>query len=279
MAETPREAGAAFICVTCGTQFAPSKEAPAKCQICTDARQFVGFDGQQWTTLENLRRNYQNVLQQEEPGLYSIHSQPHFAIGQRAFLLQTPLGNVLWDCVALLDHATIESLGAMGGVAAIAISHPHYYTSMVEWSIAFGNAPIHLHAEDRQWVMRPHANIRFWSGDRCALLDDLTLIHTPGHFDGFQVLHWPEGAGGRGVLLSGDQPQVCMDTRWVSFMYSYPNYIPLGAREVEHIVELLEPYPFDRIHGAFPRRSVTADAKNAVRRSAERFIRACAGPA
>jgi hypothetical protein len=274
MAKTPPAPGAAFLCVTCGTQFAPSNESPAKCPICTDPRQFVGFDGQQWTTLEELRRDHQNVIKQEEPGLYSIHTQPHFAIGQRAFLVQTPLGNVLWDCVALLDQATIERLGALGGVAAIAISHPHYYTSVVEWSIAFGNAPVHLHVEDRQWVMRPHANIRFWSGDRGALVDSLTLIHTPGHFDGFQALHWPGGADGKGVLLSGDQPQVCMDTRWVSFMYSYPNYIPLGARVVRQIVETLEPYVFDRIHGAFPRRSVVADAKNVLRRSAERFIQA-----
>ena len=274
MADIPRVTGAAFLCVTCGTQFAPSNEPPATCPICTDPRQFVGFDGQQWTTLEELRQNYRNVVKQEEPRLYSIHTQPHFGIGQRAFLLQTPGGNVLWDCVALLDEATTESLSALGGVAAIAISHPHYYTSMVEWSVAFGNAPIHLHAEDRQWVMRPHRNIRFWSGDRCVLLDSLTLIHTPGHFAGFQVLHWPEGADGKGVLLSGDQPQVCMDTRWLSFMYSYPNYVPLSAQEVEHIVERLEPYAFDRIHGAFPRRSVTVDAKTALRRSAQRFIQA-----
>jgi hypothetical protein len=274
MGDPSRAAGTAFLCVTCGTQFALSNEPPATCPICSDPRQFVGFDGQQWTTLEELRRNYENIVRQEEPGLYSIHTQPHFGIGQRAFLLQTPRGNVLWDCIALLDQATIERFGALGGVASIAISHPHYYTSMVEWSIAFGNAPIHLHAEDRQWVMRPDGKIRFWPGDRCALLDDLTLIHTPGHFDGFQVLHWPGGADGKGVLLSGDQPQVCMDTHWVSFMYSYPNYVPLGARAVRHIVETLEPYAFDRIHGAFPRRSVIADAKNAVRRSAERFIQA-----
>jgi hypothetical protein len=277
MADMPLNAGTAFLCVTCGTQFALSEQPPAACAICTDPRQFVGFDGQQWTTLEELRRDHHNVLKPEEPGLYSIHTQPHFAIGERAFLLQTPRGNVLWDCVSLLDQATIETVGALGGVAAIAISHPHYYTAMVEWSMAFGDAPIHLHTADRPWVMRPHPNIRFWAGDCCALLDDLTLIHTPGHFDGFQVLHWPRGADGKGVLFSGDQPQVCMDTRWVSFMYSYPNYIPLGARAVEQIVARLEPYAFDRIHGAFPRRSVVADAKNVVRRSAERFIQAGAG--
>src|SRR5579864_1124120 len=255
----------AFICVTCGAQFPPSAEPPLECPICMDSRQFVGLDGQQWTTLDELTDTHHNTIKPEEPGLYSIHTEPHFAIGQRAFLLQTPQGNLLWDCLALLDRATIDAVRDLGGIAAIAISHPHYYTTMVEWSMAFNNAPIHLHSTDRQWVMRPHANIQHWSGDAKKLFDDLVLIHTPGHFDGFQVLLWPEGADRKGVLLSGDQPQVCMDTRWVSFMYSYPNYVPLGARAVEQIVARLEPYKFDRIYGAFPKRTVVANAKEAVR--------------
>ena len=252
-------------------------EPPSQCPICQDARQFVGLDGQQWTTLEELAGKHRNTIQLEEPGLYSIHTEPHFAIGQRAFVLQTAKGNLLWDCLALLDQGTIEAIRDLGSIAAIAISHPHYYTTMVEWSLAFDNAPVHLHSADREWVMRPHGNIHHWEGDCIHVLDELSLIHTPGHFEGFQVLHWPSGAGGRGVLLSGDQPQVCMDPRWVSFMYSYPNYIPLGARSIEEIVSRLDAYKFDRIHGAFPKRTVAADAKAAVKRSAERFIRAITG--
>ena len=267
---------AAFICVTCGAQFPPSAAPPAACPICQDSRQFVGLDGQQWTTLEELGREHHNIIQQEEEGLYSIHTEPHFAIGERAFLLQTPHGNVLWDCLTLLDEATIDSIRGLGGIAAIAISHPHYYTTMVEWSLAFANAPIYLHSADRRWVMRSHDSIHFWPGDIMKLPGDLTLIHTPGHFDGFQVLYWRGGAGGSGVLLSGDQPQVCLDTRWVSFMYSYPNYIPLGPNAVRQIVSRLEPYQFDRIYGAFPKRTVLVNAKKALQLSAERFIAALA---
>ena len=266
--------GTAFICVTCGTQFPPSAEPPPACPICTDARQFVGLDGQQWTTLEQLPRKYHNIILEQEVNLHSIHTEPQFAIGERAFLIQTREGNVLWDCLALLDQRTIDAVRALGGIQAIAISHPHYYTTMVEWSQVFKNAPIHLHSADRPWVLRPHANVQHWSGDSTKLLADLVLIHTPGHFDGFQVLYWPGGADGKGVLLSGDQPQVCMDTGWVSFMYSYPNFIPLGAQAIGQIVTRLEPYKFDRIYGAFPKRTVVAGAKGVVKRSAERFIQA-----
>ncbi len=262
------------ICVTCGVQYPESQAPPQACPVCDDPRQYVGFGGQQWTTQQQMRAKYHNQIQQEEPGLYSIHTQPGFAIGQRAFLLQTPNGNLLWDCVTLLDDATTSALQKLGGVDAIAISHPHYYASMVDWSEMFGDAPIYLHQADAQWVMRPDSRVRFWSGATTTVLDSLTLVLTPGHFDGFQVLYWKEGAEGRGALLSGDQPQVCMDTRWVSFMYSYPNFIPLAPGTVRQIVGTLRAYRFDRIYGAFPHRTVRSDGKAALERSAERYLAA-----
>jgi hypothetical protein len=224
------------ICATCGTQYAASAEPPSECAICRDARQFVALDGQRWTTLQELRRKYSNRIQEEEAGLFSIHTQPNLAISEQAFLVRTSEGNILWDCISLLDEPTIGEVKKLGGIAAIAISHPHYYTTMVEWSLAFDNAPIFLHQTDRQWVMRAHENITFWSGETKAFPGGATLVHTPGHFDGYQVLHWPKGASGKGVLLCGDQPQVCMDPRWLSFMYSYPN-IPLGPRAVKILLK------------------------------------------
>ena len=226
--ERARE-GTPYLCITCGTQFSESAQPPAHCPICEDERQYVNPDGQKWTTLEELRSSHKNIIKQEEPGLYSINTEPKFGIGQRAFLIQTDKGNVLWDCVALLDDATIARVNELGGIAEIAISHPHYYTSMVEWSRAFGGAPIHLHEAERPWVMRPDPCIRFWKGQTLELRAGLKLVSTGGHFEGYQVLHWPAGAGGRGALMAGDQPQICMDPKQVSFMYSYPNYIPLNA--------------------------------------------------
>lgn len=260
-----------MICATCGTQFPSSPVPPPDCRICKDPRQFVGLDGQKWTTLDELQQNHRNIVEEEEPGCWSIRTEPQFAIGQRAFLIQTPNGNILWDCVSLLDDATVAIVRSLGGIAGIAISHPHFYTTMAEWSAMFDDAPIWLHDHDAQWIMNPGDNLRLWQGSTWNLPGGLTLIHTPGHFDGFQVLLWPEGADGKGALMSGDQPQVCMDRNWVSFMWSYPNYVPLPAPTVRDIVARLERYEFDRIYGAFPKRTVVADAHGAIRRSAVRY--------
>jgi hypothetical protein len=264
------------ICITCGTQFAESDAPPQACPICDDERQYVGWNGQQWTTLAEMRGKFKNVFHDEEPNLQSIHTQPKIGIGQRALLVRTPEGNLLWDCVPQIDDATIEAVRALGGLAAIAISHPHYYTSMIEWSHIFGNVPVHLHKADSKWVMRPDRVIQFWEGTKKSLFGGLTLISTGGHFDGFQVAHWRSGAANQGVLLSGDQPQVCQDRRWVSFMYSYPNMIPLPASAIRRIAAALKPFAFDRLYGAFPGLTVSKDAKAAVERSAERYVAAIA---
>ena len=156
------------ICTTCGTQFGPSEDAPAHCPICEDERQYIGLGGQQWTRLEDLQRDHHNIIRELEPGLTGIGTHPEFAIAQRALLVQTPAGNILWDCISLLDPPTWAVVQSLGGIAAIAISHPHYYSSMVEWSRAF-DAPIYLHAADRQWVMRTDPNIQYWEGNTRAL--------------------------------------------------------------------------------------------------------------
>src|SRR6188768_698147 len=229
----------AFICKTCGTQFAESDAPPPVCAICNDARQYVPLSGQEWTTLPKLRAAHRNCFREYEPNLLGIGTEPEFAIGQRALLVRTPSGNFLWDCVSLLDDATIEIIRALGGLRGIAISHPHYYSSMVEWSRAFGDAPIHLHADDREWVMRPDGAIRLWEGEQNELAPGLTLVRCGGHFAGGTVLHWAAGADGRGALLSGDVVAVGPDG-CVSFMYSYPNMIPLSAESVRGIVRALE---------------------------------------
>ncbi len=267
------------ICATCGTQFAESEEPPQRCPICDDERQYVGWAGQEWTTLEELGARHRLALKDEGDGLLGLGAEPKFAIGQRALLVPAaardgPGANVLWDCISLIDRGAIRVVEAQGGLGAIAISHPHYYGTMVEWSRAFDGAPIYLHADDRQWVMRPDPAIVFWEGDALEIGDGLTLLRLGGHFAGAQVLHWTGAAAGQGALLAGDVLQVVQDRRFVSFMYSYPNYIPLPAATVRRVVRMLEPYPFERVYGAWFGAVVRADAKRAVQRSAERYIRA-----
>jgi glyoxylase-like metal-dependent hydrolase (beta-lactamase superfamily II) len=263
-----------FICVQCGTQCdATSEPPPRSCPICEDERQFVHYGGQQWTTLERLATDHHNRFEEEAPQLLGIGSDPEFAIGQRALLLQSPAGNLLWDCISLLDQKTIAEVKARGDIRAIAISHPHFYSSMVEWADYF-DAQIFLHAADRQWVMRKSPRIQFWEGTTLSLWDRLTLINCGGHFEGGTVLHWSAGASGKSALLTGDIITVAQDRRYVSFMRSYPNLIPLGAAAIHRILDVIEPFPFDQIHGGWWKANVLSDAKGAVARSAERYLRA-----
>lgn len=261
----------AFICATCGVQYAPAEMPPDTCAVCADERQYLPPVGQNWTTLARLRVTHANTWRRPEPGLFDIATAPAFAIGQRALLVRTEAGNVLWDCLTLLDDATIDLVRALGGLAAIAISHPHYYSSMVEWAEAF-DVPVWLHEDDRAWVMRPDARLRFWSGARHALQGGLTLIHAPGHFDGGAMLHWPAGADGQGALLSGDIIQVAADRKTAGFMRSYPNWIPLGPAGVQRIADAVAPFAFARVYGAFRDREIMADGKAAVARSVARTL-------
>jgi glyoxylase-like metal-dependent hydrolase (beta-lactamase superfamily II) len=262
-----------WICETCGVQAAPTEQPPANCPICDDERQYVGWRGQRWTTLAEMQaRGFRNEIREEEPGLTSIGTVPAFAIGQRALLVPADGGNLLWDCQSYLDEETIGAVRALGGLDGIAISHPHFYGVCMEWSAAFGGAPVYIHSADRQWVQRPGPSLVLWEGDATEPLPGLTLLRLGGHFDGAAVVHWAAGAEGRGAVLCGDTVQVVMDRRYVSFMYSYPNLVPLAAAEVETIVERLRPYPFERLYGAWNGRVVVADGFAAVERSARRYI-------
>jgi hypothetical protein len=263
-----------FICTTCGTQYGESEQPPAGCAICLDSRQYLKVTGQNWTTLERLRLSHRNSIKFKEPGLIGIGIDPQFAIGQRALFVRNPQGNVLWDCIPLLDEAVVEALRGLGGLSAIAISHPHFYASMVEWSRAFGGIPIYLHAADRQWVMRPDAAIVFWEGGTRTLPSGLTLVRCGGHFDGGTVLHWPAGAEGRGALLTGDIIMVAPDRQHTSFMYSYPNQIPLPAAVIDKVVRAVEPFPCERVYGGFWDLVIPRDGKAAIQRSAARYRRA-----
>ena len=259
------------ICTTCGTSYPDTAEPPKRCPICDDERQFVPRSGQGWITPARLAASHANAWRRLEPDLFEVHTSPGFAIGQRALLLRLPTGNILWDCIALFDEATEALLRALGGLSAIAISHPHYYTCMQDWARAF-DCPVHLHIADADWVMRGDPLIRHWEGDTLSIAPGVTLLRLGGHFPGGTVLHWAEGAARRGALLSGDIVQVAADLNRVSFLWSYPNMMPLSAATVRRIADRLRPCPFERIYGAFTGRQVMSGGANVVQQSAARYV-------
>jgi hypothetical protein len=164
-----------FICTACGMQYAESDKAPAQCIVCEEERQYVPPRGQTWTTLQALRQSHTNTFREYENGIIGIGATPAFAIGQRALFVRTGQGNILWDCIATLDDATVTLIEGLGGIDAIAISHPRFYTTMVEWARAF-KAPIHLHAADQQWIMRNDPAIALWDGETKTQWDGFTLV-------------------------------------------------------------------------------------------------------
>src|SRR5215475_9742698 len=189
----------AFICTACGTQYPESAAPPKACTICAEERQYVPTTGQSWTTPESLAVRHFNSFRQHADGLIGIGTQPAFAIGQRALLVCTPHGNVLWDCISLLDDVTRSRIATLGGISAICMSHPHFYAANVEFADAF-DARILIPRADKQWVQRPSSRIDLFD-DQVQPVPGLTLARIGGHFDGAAVLHWPAGSQGRGALL------------------------------------------------------------------------------
>lgn len=257
-----------FVCCACGTMYAPTEEPPARCPICEDERQYVPPGGQRFTTMAELEGTHRNAYEVLEDGLLGIQTVPDFAIGQRAILVRTPEGNLLWDPLSLVDAAAREILGALGGVRAIAASHPHFFASMPAWAEAF-DARIVLHEASRTDVHCEQGRIDYVAADDQPLFGGLRLVRLGGHFTSSSVLLVPFAAGGRGALLVGDTLQVTAQAGWLSFMYSYPNAIPLPATAVEEITDRALRLPFDRIYGGW--RAIPSGGRESLARSALRY--------
>lgn len=264
------------ICVACAAHYPEGASLPEVCSICADPRQYVPPAGQAWTSHSKLLADHGNWFAEAEAGLWEVGVEPQFGIGQRALLVQTSEGNVLWDCLPVLTDAGLERLKALGGVDVIAASHPHFYAGAALFADAL-DAAVLLHAADREHVTHPSSRVEFWDGEQYPTLGDITLIRAGGHFAGGTVLHWPAAAEGRGALLTADIIRVVPDKRFVTFLYSYPNQIPLPVREVERVGEAVEPFSFDRIYGGWQGTVVETDAKEVVRRSVRRYRRAVEG--
>jgi Metallo-beta-lactamase superfamily len=255
------------ICHTCGTRYAD--EAPQICAICTDDRQYVPATGQKWTSYDEMSQTRNIRFNKLLSNVYQLRVSPAFGIAQRAHLIISPGGNLLWDCLPFLDEATVAFIRAKGGLKGIAISHPHYYSLMAGWADTF-DCPIYLHQADSQWVMEQSDRIQFFEGDKQVLWDGMEIIHTGGHFAGSTILHAPD-MGDKGSVFVGDTLQVALSRQFISMMYSYPNIIPLPFSEINRISNIVMPLNFDSMYGAFEWQNIHTGAKEIFERSMKRF--------
>ncbi|PZP32978.1 MAG: MBL fold metallo-hydrolase [Roseateles depolymerans] len=258
-----------FMCCTCGTEHDEQPTPPALCRICSDERQYVAWDGQAWTTHEQLAAHHRPRIERDH-ALLGVGLTPPFAIPQRA--LHLPEAGVLWESTALVTDEAVAALQRQGGVERICISHPHFYSAMVRWSEALGGVPVLLHENDRAWVQRHAPCLEFWRGDTLDLGRGARLLRCPGHFPGSTVLHWDGGANGRPALLAGDALHVARDRRHVSFMYSVPNHVPARPALVRETQARLRGLAFEDVYGFTWGLNIVGDGRAAVDASFERYF-------
>lgn len=214
---------------------------------------------------------------EEEAGLVATGLKPAFAIDQRSCLLPTDAGTILWECQSLATEEAVSKITELGGIDRMIISHPHFYGSMADWSERFGGVPIVIHEADREWVQHPHPPIDLWSGDTISLSDNVTLIRCGGHFAGSTALHWANGPREGGALFSRDALRVALDHGHVSFMYSYPNLVPMKAIDVVAMRERLAPFPSEDVFGYAWGRNIIGGGREAVDVSHDRYLAATRG--
>ncbi|OAL55956.1 hypothetical protein IQ07DRAFT_184575 [Pyrenochaeta sp. DS3sAY3a] len=290
------------VCETCGTQFdVDLSEHPETCRICDDPRQYVPASGQTWTSLKKENRLQKNTFETDpnDARIHYISTKPltaaelppgladasttrkQLGIGERAILLQTAGGNVLWDLIAFLDQATIDFIQSKGGLKAIVISHPHFWTTHVEWAQVFG-CPVYVSEADAEWFNRKdEAGCRKLVGSVTPVSEvggEVKVIQAGGHFDGSNFLLWEKKLFIADTMMSVpsgfNNAKRLPDTVSYSFMWAYPNMIPLPPNKVHGIWKALKPFEFDSTYGGFPGQYVTRpDLKAQVLESMKIFLR------
>jgi len=247
------------ICTACGTEFPSDSDLPQLCPICDDDRQYIPEKGQTWTNPDELSNNYSVLIKKINNRLYELKMIPGFAIGQRAFFVLASGGNILWDCIPLIDEPTIDFIKSKGGLKAIAFSHPHYYSTMNVWADVF-NCPIYIHQNDEQWIMNKGNHVSLWVDTERELWDSIRIINIGGHFPGSSILHIPF-LSPEGLVLCGDTLYISRSKRHIAVMHSYPNQIPLSLREVHRINEQVQNIQFDTLYGAFSGQNLSNNVK------------------
>ncbi len=258
------------VCAACGTCYPVTAAPPASCPICEDDRQYVPRSGQSWLSLTDLARSFANRIEDDD-GVLGIGMTPDFAINQRCVLIEAVHGNVMWESTSLITDEAVAAILQRGPVAAIAISHPHFYAAMHLWAEAL-DCPILLPASDRAWIQHASTRIQLWEGDRLEILPGVTMICCGGHFAGSAVLHWQDERCPDGAVFVGDTVQVSQDRKRVSALHSYPNGIPLGIHAITNIAASLADLEYQRVYGYTWGRNITARGAEIVASSLTDYV-------
>lgn len=280
------------ICTACGTQFPTGddddddKQRITTCFICDDPRQFTPPSGQSFTTLRRLSSESSSPTghavtnefrpYSQDDRITFIHTVPKVAIGQRCALLRTPAGNILWDCITLLDDDTVQRIRQLGGIRAIVISHPHYYSTHLLWARTF-DCSVYLAREDEQWLAQRDQHRQIFLAPGETELDlriggnesGVKVLKLGGHFAGSLVLLFdgrlliadtlvttPSGLGSwetdaAGTVRTEGHLGRPRGMNSFTFMWSIPNMIPLPPDELAAMWKVLEKHDFRSTHGAF----------------------------
>ncbi|WP_010539571.1 MBL fold metallo-hydrolase [Dietzia alimentaria] len=262
-------AGSVTQCATCGVERA--EPLPELCPICADERQFVPSTGQRWTTPEESRAGGASIeFTERETDVISLAQRNCPGIGQKPALIRTNHGNVLVEVPNFISDEAIAAIRVWGGLSAIIASHPHMYGVQSLWSAAFDDCPVYVSAPDERWLgLRPRNTVVWRRESQIEIVPGVHASQPGGHFPGSAVVHWT-APDGRGVLFTGDTIGTVADPEWVTFMRSFPNWMPLSGAVVRRIAEHVSRYDFDRLYANFGG-CVPRDARAVVHRSAERY--------
>jgi len=258
-----------IICSTCGTYY-PQENLPELCPICMDERQYIPVTGQSWTKVDDLHLKHSVKLNRLQDRLYEMEINPTFAIGQRALLILSEKGNVLWDCIPLLDELTIEFIKSKGGLKAIAFSHPHFYSNMNDWAEIF-ECPVYIHQNDEEHAMVKGKHIHFWQGDEMELWDGMKIMLVGGHFAGSSILHVPF-LSKEGTIICGDSLFLSPSKKHFSVVYSSPNRMPLPLDEMKRVKKRFDSIPFDAFYGYIRIQNLTENVKEILEISMNRYF-------
>jgi glyoxylase-like metal-dependent hydrolase (beta-lactamase superfamily II) len=258
-----------IICSTCGTYY-PIADVPELCTICSDERQYIPVTGQSWTRPEDLHRKHSIKLNKLKDRLYELEINPLFAIGQRTLLVLSEQGNVLWDCIPMLDELTIEFIKSKGGLKAIAFSHPHYYSNMNEWADIF-DCPVYIHENDGEHIINKGSHIQLWRGDELKLWDGMKIMLIGGHFAGSSILHVPF-LSEKGTIVCGDTLFLSPSKKHFSVFWSSPNKMPLPLAETRRIKERFDEIPFVSFYGYQKIQNLEVDVKKIFEQSMQGYF-------